>query len=351
MAVLEAKTALDAVIRKSRVHFYKPIQIAEILYRNRLADLNLDSVDNYRTRSKRWRDEVSLRLVGNASSSSSRYQDNVFEENAVPPRHIASLGEFNRKTNGAVEAYIYLSMALKMSDLQDIHAYLNRAENQNFNLSELLELFSNNAGLTRSMDKVYEIVAYSLFAAIIEALEVSIKVSVDSTNEQLVEDFSDFTSKVVGISSGTIRSETANVFRVGATNANDGGLDLWANFGPAIQVKHFSIGPEDLQAITNGVQAAKFIVVCTDADKEIIKSILIQAGTYAKVQSVVTLSDLRAWYERAFSDQYFSIIGKKLLELLLTEFEYEFPAIQELPKFIEQRDYSEQSLPDGWSLQ
>ena len=31
----EAKEALDAVIRKSRVHLYKPIQIAEILYRDR----------------------------------------------------------------------------------------------------------------------------------------------------------------------------------------------------------------------------------------------------------------------------------------------------------------------------
>ena len=33
---VQAKAALDAVIKKSRVHLYKPIQIAEILYRDRV---------------------------------------------------------------------------------------------------------------------------------------------------------------------------------------------------------------------------------------------------------------------------------------------------------------------------
>lgn len=32
----EAKNALDRVIAKSRVHLYKTIQIAEILYRDRI---------------------------------------------------------------------------------------------------------------------------------------------------------------------------------------------------------------------------------------------------------------------------------------------------------------------------
>lgn len=32
----QAKQALDAVIEKGRVHLYKPIQVAEILYRDRV---------------------------------------------------------------------------------------------------------------------------------------------------------------------------------------------------------------------------------------------------------------------------------------------------------------------------
>lgn len=48
-----AKAALDAIIQKSRVHLYKPIQIAEILYRDRtIGDINLLNLEDYRTRSK-----------------------------------------------------------------------------------------------------------------------------------------------------------------------------------------------------------------------------------------------------------------------------------------------------------
>ena len=31
-----ARDALNSIIKKSRVHFYKPIQIAEILYQHRI---------------------------------------------------------------------------------------------------------------------------------------------------------------------------------------------------------------------------------------------------------------------------------------------------------------------------
>jgi type II restriction enzyme len=42
MNINEAKQALDKVIDKARVHLYKPIQVAEILYRDRTEkDINL----------------------------------------------------------------------------------------------------------------------------------------------------------------------------------------------------------------------------------------------------------------------------------------------------------------------
>ena len=52
----EARKSLDAVIRKSRVHLYKPIQIAEILYHDRAYhDVDLNDLETYRNRSKiRW---------------------------------------------------------------------------------------------------------------------------------------------------------------------------------------------------------------------------------------------------------------------------------------------------------
>ncbi|NUM37478.1 MAG: HaeII family restriction endonuclease [Candidatus Brocadiae bacterium] len=107
-----AKQALDTIIRKSRVHLYKPIQIAEILYHHRISDgMDLTDLESYRNISKRWRDEISLLLVGRKSTSSQKYQDNVFESNAVPPHLLAQLGDINKNGNGFVEVYIYTQLA------------------------------------------------------------------------------------------------------------------------------------------------------------------------------------------------------------------------------------------------
>lgn len=108
MTVSEAKRALDKIISKGRVHLYKPIQIAEILYRDRTkGDIDLSDLTTYRNTSKKWRDIICLRFLGRTSTSSARYQDDVFNENAVPPSVLEVLGTENRDNNGIVEKYIY----------------------------------------------------------------------------------------------------------------------------------------------------------------------------------------------------------------------------------------------------
>ena len=82
----EAKKALDALIGKSRVHLYKPIQIAEILYRDRTyKDIDLSQLEDYRTKSKHWRDDVCRVLLGRVCTSSAKFQDDLFNETAIPP--------------------------------------------------------------------------------------------------------------------------------------------------------------------------------------------------------------------------------------------------------------------------
>ena len=104
----DAKNALDKLIQKSRVHLYKPIQIAEILYHDRVYhDIDLAVLEDYRTKSKKWRDNISIELLGRVCTSSSKFQDNLFDDNAIPPKIIEVLGRENREKNGAVEAYIY----------------------------------------------------------------------------------------------------------------------------------------------------------------------------------------------------------------------------------------------------
>lgn len=86
MKTTEAKQALDKVIDKARVHLYKPIQIAEILYRDRVEqDIKLSELTTYRTQSKKWRDVICIQFLGRTSTSSARYQDDLFNDNAIPP--------------------------------------------------------------------------------------------------------------------------------------------------------------------------------------------------------------------------------------------------------------------------
>lgn len=55
MNIKETKQSLDKVIDKARVHLYKPIQIAEILYRDRVEkDIKLSDLSTYRIASKKW---------------------------------------------------------------------------------------------------------------------------------------------------------------------------------------------------------------------------------------------------------------------------------------------------------
>lgn len=84
----KAKLALDRIIKKARVHFYKPIQVAEVLYKERIGkdSVNLSELETYRTASRKWRDEICEKFLGRVSTSSVKYQDDLFtNENAIPP--------------------------------------------------------------------------------------------------------------------------------------------------------------------------------------------------------------------------------------------------------------------------
>ena len=131
----QAKNAIDSLIKKARVHLYKPIQIAEILYRDRVSqDVDLASLETYRNRSKKWRDEVCFRFLGRASTSSAKFQDNIFEDNAIPPSVLAHLGEINKAKNGIVEAYIYRLFHNRMSQMSSGLDYCIQHNEETFQL-------------------------------------------------------------------------------------------------------------------------------------------------------------------------------------------------------------------------
>ncbi len=128
------------MITKSRVHLYKPIQIAEILHRDRVCkDINLLDLQSYRNASKKWRDDMSLALLGRVCTSSAKFQDDIFS--AMPPPLLNELGKINRHTNGSVEAYIYSRFTAKHTQLK------------NALFSTLVDTLKMRVGVTNAADR------------------------------------------------------------------------------------------------------------------------------------------------------------------------------------------------------
>lgn len=339
--VTEAKKALDSIIKKSRIHLYKPIQIGEILYHHRICkDVDLDDSESYRNSSKKWRDEVTRELLGTICTSSARFQDDLFNENALPPRLIKVLAMENVRTKGAVEAYIYRQFSNKHSQLSKALNLCKVATKNNFYVKGFIDAFWNEPGLKRSLDKVYEVIVYSLFSTLVDSLDLQVEVSVDSAKTGILSEFQDFAQMVMCIDVNVCKSkQSARVYRVGVTNAADRGLDMYSNWGPAIQIKHLSLDVELAEAIVTSISSDRIVIVCKDAEKDVIVSLLTQIGWRSRIQSIITENDLVNWYEKALRGKYANELGDTLLSKIRSELLKEFPSVNETPKIIGSRKY------------
>jgi type II restriction enzyme len=347
------KQALDTIIKKSRVHLYKPIQIAEILYHHRTeSGLDLNDLQSYRNVSKRWRDEVSSLLVGRKSTSSQKYQDNVFDINAMPSDLLAKLGEENIKGKGFVEAYVYKALEARLSSVRAVEEYIKTSTSDSFSLKKLVSIFQTTPGLRRSVDKMYEILVYALFASIVRALKAEVVLRIGNKDEEILKDFEKFIKMVLGIDAKqTELISPAALYRVGVTNAADRGLDMWANFGPAIQVKHLTLTPEIFEGIVGNITADRIVIVCLDTERSAIEALLEQVGWGERIQGIVTIDDLDDWYKLCLSKKYRDGLGAKLLKDVEREFESEFPSSKEIKPFMHKREYDKMTLPIGWKTE
>ena len=340
---VKSKKILDELIKRSRVHLYKPIQIAEILYRDRVyKDINLLELETYRKTSKQWRDSISSILVGRCCTSTAKFQDHLFEETAIPPHILNVLGEINKSKNGIVESYIYSKFNQRYSQMSESLKYCNESDKSTFQLRTFLDLFWNEPGLRRSIDKIYEIVVYSLFSSLVESLEITIEINLNPERSDLLKEFEDFTEKVIQLSTKqTSIKLPAKIFRVGVTNAADRGLDMWANFGLAIQIKHLSLTEELAENIVGSVTADRIVIVCKDTERNIIVSLLTQIGWKSKIQSIITESDLINWYERALRGNFSSVVADKVLENINKQISLEFPPTgnSDIDDFFNTRQY------------
>ena len=223
-----------------------------------------------------------------------------------------------------------------------------QSDSNSFTLKNFIGSFTRDPGLSRSVDKIFEIVVYALFSTLLEVLDVKIGVRIDNINNTVLSEFSDFTEKVLGLSEDTPELyQAAKVYRVGVTNAADRGLDMWANFGAAIQIKHISLTPATIEDISSAISADRIIIVCKESEKDVLVSVLKQFGSANRIQSVITENELEEWYEKALRGQSSKLIGDKILQKLANEIKVEFPSTtSEFDDFFKERGYNHLSSVD-----
>lgn len=350
-----AKFKLDTVLNKARMDFYKPIQIAEVLYHSRIErNINITNKEDYRTQSKKWRDEVSLKLLGKYCKSSSKYQDDVWSETAMPHYILSILDKYNQQSCGVVEKYIYSKLQNKQGIIATIIDYIQTSMSapQKFYLEYILESFrESKSGMKRSIDKCYEIISYSIFESVLQILEAEIIVKVPKKNYDILEYFGDLAKVLLGVNLEEPEwREIAHIYRVGVTNAADRGLDMWTNFGPAIQVKHLTLDATKAEEVVDQIESDNILIICKDAEASVISIIMRQINWGKRVRGIVTESQLIEWYNRCLRGSYREKIAPKLLEILLNSFKREFPGAESIADFLLERGYSNLKLSPMWKL-
>ncbi len=341
----DAKARLDKFISKQRIAMYKPIQIAEILYRVRLQKdgMNLEAIDNlenYRNPSKKWRDEITKRLINQVSTSSQKYQDNLFDNNAIPPGFIRELALINNQFSGVVERYIYQNFRRRQKIIFMMLEYIEESINRKreFELKQFLSFFTREQGIRRSIDKAYEIVVYALFNSLLHHLQIEVRISANPERASLLQEFEEFTRLLLGLDSQTTsRVIDARLYRAGTANIADRGLDMWANFGPAIQVKHVSLSEEFAEEVSSEVGADEIVIVCKDAEAEMINRVCEQLG--CRLRGIIQESQLIEWYQQALNPKRTDSLAETLLKNLREQFKLEFSYSSTFEDFYKERGY------------
>jgi len=355
MPIVEAKQRLDKLIGKSRHRLYKPMQIAEILFRHRTqGHPDPSNLETYRRISNKWKADIALRLFGRKPSLNSRYEDQLFDEAVLPPRILTELSKENANptTEGVVEVYIYDQVGGSQLLLATMARDLESTTPTDFLLEDFIRHFENDPRLRRSVDKVYEIIVYALFDTITTYLQAKVTLSVSEEAIEILKDFERFAKIVLGVDRNNLTiSERARLFRLGVTNAADARIDMWANFGPAVQVKHVTLDTKVATEIADDLMADKIVVVCKKAEQGVIHSIMGQVGLKNRIRGFVTERDLVEWYSLCMSVKYSDTIGKSVISALLREFKIEFPLTDsmEIENLFKERGYSRDILKGIWA--
>jgi type II restriction enzyme len=118
---------------------------------------------------------------------------------------------------------------------------------------------------------------------------------------------------------------------------------MWANFGPIVQVKHVDLREDLAEDIAENTTADEVVIVCRDADAEMVQRLLTQLGH--RIRGIIRESQLIDWYRTAF-EKYRDEIGASILKNLRASFEEEFPFSEQFQQFYKERGYDTIPRPD-----
>jgi type II restriction enzyme len=185
-------------------------------------------------------------------------------------------------------------------------------------------------------------------------VQAQVTVSVTMRDTSVLADFQDFCEMLLGVNAANPAvTVPAKLYRVGGANSRDGGVDLWANFGPAIQVKHVTLDETKAQPIADAISADQMVIVCDKMEKAAIEVVMKQVGLASRVRGFITKADLTRWYDRALGTRHATVMAKPLFDALLAEFDDEFSLADPsaIDAVLQERGYSKLALQGAWSIE
>lgn len=315
---------LDRVISLSRVEMYKPIQIAETLREFTLnKSFTPTSLETYRSLSRDLRNKVTLELIGKVSTSSMRYQDDVWNPSALPPAALSTLTSFNR--NHEVEEYIYQHVYAKSLQMIEIRKILDEIKGSE-EVKSIFRLF-DTPGLRSSADRLFEVFALAVLQTQIEKSNFTFTLSGDSKSIAGLTG-----KKLISIAQG--EGNQLKLAKMGHTNAADAGLDIWTNFGVVISVKNYFLNLDLFRKVLDDTPVGLLVIICESTNSIVEKELKRVADKREVV--LITSEELLSDVELLLKD---SSLSKVFIRKLITFYDKEFPLAVTLEGFMKKRSY------------
>jgi type II restriction enzyme len=96
------------------------------------------------------------------------------------------------------------------------------------------------------------------------------------------------------------------------------------------------------ETVVTSINSDRIIIVCKDAEKNIIESVMQQIGWGSRIQTIITFNKIVDWYEKVMRGEHSNNIGRLVLSAIKEELELEFPMLglsSEFEAFCFERGY------------